>query len=313
MFTKFYAALNSLLLSVSRQKIRGVLKISYISNPQNMKELFDKVCVKTSKLVTNSYSTSFSLGIRFLGKDLREPIYNIYGFVRFADEIVDSFHDYDKEQLLKEFKQATYQAIERGISLNPILHSFQMSVNQYQIDKNLIDTFLKSMEMDLNKKSYDVEGYKAYILGSAEVVGLMCLKVFLRGNQKKYDDLKPYAMALGSAFQKINFLRDLHADYLGMGRVYFPDFELSNLNAHSKEELEKDIEQDFKKGFEGIKLLPKDSRLGVYVAYVYYYNLLKKIKGLKPERILKERISIPNPQKMMLFARCYVKHRLNLI
>lgn len=278
-----------------------------------MKELFDNVCVKTSKLVTNSYSTSFSLGIRFLHKDFREPIYNIYGFVRFADEIVDTFHDYDKGQLLKEFKQETYQAIQRGISLNPILNSFQMVVNQYQIDLQLIDTFLKSMEMDLEKKSYDAEGYKEYILGSAEVVGLMCLKVFLRGDQKKYEELKPYAMALGSAFQKINFLRDLHADYLGMGRVYFPGVELSKLNPQTKAALEADIEKDFNKGLEGIKMLPKEVRLGVYVAYIYYRKLLKKIKTLQPERILKERISIANPQKMLLFAGCYLRHSLNII
>jgi len=278
-----------------------------------MKQLFDTVSIKTSKLVTNSYSTSFSLGIRFLHKDFREPIYGIYGFVRFADEIVDTFHDYDKGQLLKEFKEETYQAIERGISLNPILNSFQMVVNTYQIDMKLIDTFLKSMEMDLEKKEYDLEGYKEYILGSAEVVGLMCLKVFVRGDQKKYDELKPYAMALGSAFQKINFLRDLHADYLGMGRVYFPGVELSQLNPQTKAELEADIEKDFNKGMEGIKLLSKDSRLGVYVAYIYYRKLLKKIKSLKPERILKERVSIPNPQKMVLFAGCYLRHSLNII
>lgn len=278
-----------------------------------MKQLFDNVCVKTSKLVTNSYSTSFSLGIRFLGKDLREPIYNIYGFVRFADEIVDTFHEYDKGQLLKEFKEETYHAIDRGISLNPILNSFQMVVNEYRIDRQLIDTFLKSMEMDLDKKSYDSEGYKEYILGSAEVVGLMCLKVFVKGNEKQYQELTPYAMALGSAFQKINFLRDLHADYLGMGRVYFPGLELSDLNSKTKAELEKDIEEDFAKGFQGIKLLPKESRLGVYVAYMYYHKLLMKIKALQPEKILKERISIPNPQKMILFAGCYVKHSLNMI
>lgn len=278
-----------------------------------MKELFDTVSIKTSKMVTKSYSTSFSLGIRFLHSHFREPIYSIYGFVRFADEIVDTFHEYDKKILLDEFKLETYRSIERGISLNPVLNSFQKVVNQYQIDLKLIETFLKSMEMDLEKKNYDEAGYKEYILGSAEVVGLMCLKVFVKGDQKMYEDLTPYAMALGSAFQKINFLRDLHADYLGMGRVYFPHIELSQLDPQTKAALEKDIELDFAKGLEGIKLLPKDSRFGVYVAYIYYSKLLHKIKSLQPERILEERISIPNSQKMALFASSYVRHSLNLL
>ena len=195
-----------------------------------MKQLFDNVSIKTSKLVTNCYSTSFSLGIKFLHKQFQDPIYSIYGFVRFADEIVDSFHDYNKKELLSEFKAETYRSIERGISLNPVLNSFQYVVNKYDIDLKLIETFLKSMEMDLEKKEYDAEGYKEYILGSAEVVGLMCLKVFVNGDKTKYDQLSPYAMSLGSAFQKINFLRDLHADYLGMGRVYFPNIELTKLD-----------------------------------------------------------------------------------
>ena len=278
-----------------------------------MKQLFDNVSIKTSKMVTNCYSTSFSLGIRFLHKQFRDPIYSIYGFVRFADEIVDTFHDYNKKLLLDEFKEETHKAIDRGISLNPVLNSFQMVVNQYQIDRKLIDTFLKSMEMDLDKKAYDAEGYKEYILGSAEVVGLMCLKVFVRGDQKKYEELTPYAMALGSAFQKINFLRDLHADYLGMGRVYFPNVELSKLNPETKAALEADIELDFNKGLEGIKMLPKDSRFGVYVAYIYYRKLLNKIQSLQPDKILEERISIPKTQKMALFASCYVRHSLNLL
>jgi phytoene synthase len=278
-----------------------------------MKQLFDTVSLKTSKMVTNSYSTSFSLGIKFLDKKFHYPIYSIYGFVRFADEIVDSFHDYDKAELLAEFKADTYKAIEKGISLNPILNSFQKVVNDYKIDLHLIETFLKSMEMDLDKKEYDAEGYKNYILGSAEVVGLMCLKVFVSGDQKMYEALKPYAMALGSAFQKINFLRDLHADYLGMGRVYFPNIELSQLNASTKAELEKDIEIDFNKGLEGIKMLPKNSRFGVYVAYIYYRKLLNKIQSLNHTRILEERISIPNSQKIALFASSYVRHRLNLL
>jgi phytoene/squalene synthetase len=278
-----------------------------------MKQLFDNVSIKTSKMVTNSYSTSFSLGIKFLHKQFQDPIYSIYGFVRFADEIVDTFHDFNKKELLDEFKLETYRAIERGISLNPVLNSFQKVVNDFKIDHKLIETFLKSMEMDLEKKEYSEEAYKDYILGSAEVVGLMCLRVFVKGNQKMYEDLTPYAMALGSAFQKINFLRDLHADYLGMGRVYFPNVELKELDPQTKAALEDDIEIDFNKGLEGIKLLPKDSRFGVYVAYIYYRKLFNKIKSLHPERILEERIRIPNSQKMALFASSYVRHSLNLL
>ncbi len=278
-----------------------------------MKQLFDNVSIKTSKMVTNSYSTSFSLGIKFLHKQFQDPIYSIYGFVRFADEIVDTFHDFNKKELLDEFKLETHRAIERGISLNPVLNSFQKVVNDYKIDVKLVDTFLKSMEMDLEKKEYSEEAYKDYILGSAEVVGLMCLRVFVKANQKMYDDLTPYAMALGSAFQKINFLRDLHADYLGMGRVYFPNVELKELDPQTKAALEDDIEIDFNKGLEGIKLLPKDSRFGVYVAYIYYRKLFNKIKSLHPERILEERIRIPNSQKMALFASSYVRHSLNLL
>ena len=276
-----------------------------------MKELFDNVSLKTSKLVTNSYSTSFSLGIRFLNKELHDPIYSIYGFVRFADEIVDTFHQYNKEELLEEFKQETYKSIQRGISLNPILNSFQKVINDFKIDLNLIDTFLKSMEMDLEQKTYDAEGYKNYILGSAEVVGLMCLKVFVKGDEAQYKELTPYAMALGSAFQKINFLRDLHADYQGMGRMYFPNIDLSQLDDETKSALEKDIDLDFDKGLEGIKLLPKNARFGVYVAYIYYRKLLIKIKSMHYKRILEERVSIPNSQKMVLFASSYVKHRFN--
>jgi phytoene synthase len=278
-----------------------------------MKQLFDSVSIKTSKLVTNSYSTSFSLGIKFLHKEFQDPIYSIYGFVRFADEIVDTFHDYNKKELLEEFKLETYLSISRGISLNPVLNSFQKVVNDYKIDHKLIDTFLRSMEMDLEKKEYDAEGYKDYILGSAEVVGLMCLRVFVNGDQKMYDELTPYAMSLGSAFQKINFLRDLHADYLGMGRVYFPNVELTKLDSKTKAALEDDIELDFNKGLEGIKLLPKNSRFGVYVAYIYYRKLFIKIKSLQPERILEERIRIPNSQKIVLFASSYVRHSLNLL
>lgn len=278
-----------------------------------MMELFDKVSLRTSKLVTNQYSTSFSLGIRFLNKDFREPIYAIYGFVRFADEIVDTFHQHDKKELLEEFKNETFSAIKRGISLNPILNSFQKVVNDYKIDHWLIETFLKSMAMDLDKTKYDLNGFKEYILGSAEVVGLMCLKIFVRGDQKRYEELKDDAMALGSAFQKINFLRDLQADYKGMGRIYFPELTIDKLNSTTKAEIEKDIEADFDKGLNGIKKLPKDARLGVYVAYIYYISLFDKIKKLQPETILNERVRIPDSQKFLLFAGSYLRNSINLL
>lgn len=278
-----------------------------------MKAIFDNVSKKASKMVTRQYSTSFSLGIQFLNKDFHEPIYGIYGFVRFADEIVDSFHDFNKAVLLDEFKKETYLSIERGISLNPILNSFQKTVNDFGIEKELIDTFLKSMEMDLVKKDYTEEGYKEYILGSAEVVGLMCLRVFTEGNKELYDKLKPYAMSLGSAFQKINFLRDLNADYIGMGRIYFPNVNMQELNEETKAAIEKDIEADFDMGLQGIKMLPKKARLGVYVAYIYYRSLFNKIKKLKASHILEERIRIPNPQKVALFAGSYLRNSLNIL
>ncbi len=278
-----------------------------------MKALFDKVSYKTSKMVTRQYSTSFSLGIQFLHKDFHKPIYGIYGFVRFADEIVDTFHDFDKPSLLEEFKHETYSAIERGISLNPVLNSFQEVVNEYGIEKELIATFLKSMEMDLHKKTYSEEGYKEYILGSAEVVGLMCLRVFTENNKSLYENLKPYAMALGSAFQKINFLRDLNADYKGMGRIYFPNANMDELNDQTKAEIEADIEKDFDNGLTGIKMLPKKARLGVYVAYIYYRSLFNKIKKLKASHIMEERIRIPNGQKLALFAGSYLRNSLNIL
>ncbi len=278
-----------------------------------MKVLFDTISNKASKMVTRQYSTSFSLGIQFLHKDFHKPIYGIYGFVRFADEIVDSFHDFDKAVLLEEFKHETFTSIDRGISLNPILNSFQEVVNKYNIEPELTSTFLKSMEMDLEKKNYTDEGYKEYILGSAEVVGLMCLRVFTEGDHKLYDQLKPYAMSLGSAFQKINFLRDLNADYKGMGRVYFPNVNLDELNDETKAEIEKDIEADFNTGLAGIKMLPKKARLGVYVAYIYYRSLFNKIKKLKASHIMQERIRIPNGQKVALFAGSYLRNSLNIL
>lgn len=278
-----------------------------------MKQLFDQVSSKCSKIATTSYSTSFSLGIRCLAPALRDPICGIYGFVRFADEIVDTFHDYDKAELLERFKKDTYQAIEEGISLNPILNSFQHVVRKYNVDHELIDQFLYSMEMDLTQQHYDQEKFETYILGSAEVVGLMCLKVFCKGDQAQYDELKPYAMKLGSAFQKINFLRDLEADYVDMGRTYFPGLEMSEFNMENKKTIEEDIEEDFKMGFEGIKKLPQSAKFGVYLAYVYYYNLFKKIKKTHPAHVLNQRIRIPNQRKLSILCYSYVKHRLNLI
>jgi len=278
-----------------------------------MKALFDTVSRNTSKLVTRQYSTSFSLGIRFLDKDFHAPVYGIYGFVRLADEIVDSFHAYDKETLLDEFKADTYLSIKRKISLNPVLNSFQEVVNAYSIEKELIDAFLKSMSMDLEKKTHCPDSYKEYIMGSAEVVGLMCLKVFTENNAHLYDNLRPFAMSLGSAFQKINFLRDLKDDYAGMGRLYFPNVEMTELDETIKAEIERDIEKDFNKALAGIRMLPKKARLGVYVAYIYYRSLFNKIKKLKVSHILKERIRIPDSQKMILFARSYLRNSLNLL
>ncbi len=278
-----------------------------------MKTLFDSVSHEMSQLTTKRYSTSFSLGISFLHKDLHQPIYAIYGFVRFADEIVDSFHDFDKEALLADFKQQTYAAIDKGISLNPILNSFQWAVNAYQIPFELIETFLQSMEMDLDKKAYDVGNYEQYILGSAEVVGLMCLKVFVNGDEAEYNRLKPAAMKLGSAFQKINFLRDLKADYQELGRTYFPKIDLNAFDTTVKKEIEADIEIDFQLGYEGIKQLPKNARFGVYMAYIYYYKLFKKIKTTTADTILNERVRIPNNKKYRLFLTSYVRHNLNML
>ncbi len=278
-----------------------------------MKELFDTVSLNCSKLVTRSYSTSFSLGIKFLDRKFHYPIYAIYGFVRAADEIVDSFHDYPKAKLLNELRAQTYQAIEEGISTNPLLNSFQWVVNKYAIERELIDTFLQSMDMDLHKQQYDQDKYELYIKGSAEVVGLMCLRVFCEGDQQRYQQLKEPAMKLGSAFQKINFLRDLKSDFQGLGRTYFPKIDLEQFDTKCKQEIEQDIAADFEAGYQGILKLPKGARFGVYVAYVYYKSLLKKIGKTPPETILHKRIRIPNPEKYLLFLSSYFKHRLNLI
>jgi phytoene/squalene synthetase len=278
-----------------------------------MKHVFDNLSQEMSELTTKRYSTSFSLGIRMLSKEIQQPIYSIYGFVRFADEIVDTFHDFNKEMLLADFRKQTYEAIAQGISLNPILNSFQWAVNKYQIPHELVETFLESMKMDLNKQAYDEEQYKKYILGSAEVVGLMCLKIFVDGDNTEYERLKPAAMKLGSAFQKINFLRDLNADYKTLGRVYFPGIDMNEFNATVKHDIENDIEADFHAGYLGILELPKKARFGVYLAYIYYYKLFTKIKNTPAKVILHERIRIPNNRKVGLLLSSYVRHNLNLL
>ncbi|MGC1243346.1 MAG: phytoene/squalene synthase family protein [Chryseosolibacter sp.] len=278
-----------------------------------MKALFDEVSIRCSRLTTNAYSTSFSLGIYCLERPLRDPIYTVYGFVRFADEIVDTFHEYNKASLFERFKESTREAIEERISLNPILNSFQATVHQYQIEWGLIDRFLKSMEMDLYRKSYDDDGFRDYITGSAEVVGLMCLRVFCNGNKELYEQLKAPAMSLGSAFQKVNFLRDLKADFAVMGRCYFPGVEVNRFNEQSKKEIEKSIEIDFRHAFDGIKRLPRSARFGVYMAYMYYLALFKKIRNTPSEKVLHRRIRIPNRHKATLLAYSFVKHQLNMI
>jgi phytoene/squalene synthetase len=278
-----------------------------------MIENFHSASEICSRAVTKKYSTSFSSAIRMLHRDLRTPIFNIYGFVRFADEIVDSFHDHDKVVLLEEFKRETFDAIERGISLNPILNSFQRTVNEYHIDHKLIVAFFKSMEMDLSKFSYDEQGYREYIYGSAEVVGLMCLYVFCEGKQALYDKLEASARSLGSAFQKVNFLRDVKADYHGLSRIYFPGCDFNNFTTESKQKIEEDILHDFRSAYEGILHLPFKARFGVYVAYKYYLSLFKKIRRLKPARILHSRIRIANYHKAMIILRAGLKNQLRLI
>jgi len=265
-----------------------------------MKIIFDNVSAKCSKVVTTSYSTSFSLGIRFLDSKHREAIYAIYGFVRLADEIVDSFHDYDKAKLLSKFKRDCYEAIEEKISLNPILNAFQSVVNQYQIPSELIDLFLESMEMDLRQEEYTPQKYDRYILGSAQVVGLMCLLVFVQGDRQRYDQLKESAMKLGSAFQKINFLRDLKADYNELSRSYFPGVDLSQFSIAEKSLIEKEISAEFDEALKGIRQLPKQSRKGVYLAYIYYKKLFDKIKKKTADQIMSERIRISNARKFAL-------------
>ncbi|WP_189359331.1 phytoene/squalene synthase family protein [Algibacter mikhailovii] len=279
-----------------------------------MKSLFDSVSYKSSKIVTKTYSTSFSLATKMLYSSIRGDIYNIYGFVRFADEIVDSFHDYDKEALFNRFSEDLDLALKNRISLNPILNSFQHTFHKYGLERELVDAFMQSMRLDLHKTDYltDAE-YKAYIYGSADVVGLMCLKVFVKGNTEKYNELKDTAMALGSAFQKVNFLRDLKADYEGLNRTYFPNTDLKNLNESSKQNIIDDIEADFEKGLSGIKKLPIEAKFGVFMAYRYYSQLLKKLKKTPALKIKDSRIRVSNPKKIELLMRSYVKYQLNLM
>lgn len=278
-----------------------------------MMDLFTKSAFDCSELITKQYSTSFSLGIRTLAKKYRKPIYAIYGFVRYADEIVDTFHDHDKKHLLERFEKDTFKAIEEGISLNPILHSFQAVVNAYKIDHALIKAFLKSMWMDLDKKTYEEGEYETYIYGSAEVVGLMCLYVFCEGDQKEYEELLIPAKHLGSAFQKVNFLRDIKSDFDERGRVYFPGVDFDRFSAKDKEDIQADIQADFKASLIGIKNLPHGARGGVYLAYIYYLALFKKITRLSHTRIKSERIRVPNFNKLILLFRSYFRHKLNLI
>ena len=279
-----------------------------------VKDFYDIVSYDCSKLVTQRYSTSFSLGTRLLSNSIRVHIYNIYGFVRFADEIVDSFHEFNKVDLLNRFEEDLMHAISNKISLNPILNSFQFTVNEKKIDIELIKSFLKSMRMDLTKNNYKTKKeYDEYIYGSADVVGLMCLKVFVDGNNSKYEKLKPYAMSLGSAFQKVNFLRDLNADFKNLDRTYFPNLNLSNFDEESKINIINEIEKDFNHALKGIFMLPESSRLGVYTAYKYYRKLLIKLKKTPSVKIQSARIRVPNYQKMGVLAQSFVKFHLNLL
>lgn len=279
-----------------------------------MKSIFDKVSNDCSKLVIKRYSTSFYFSSSLLSKTIRQDIFNIYGFVRLADEIVDTFHEYPKKELLEDFEKELWRSVDNKISLNPILNSFQHTVNKYSIPKDLINSFLDSMKMDLEKKEYNsVEEYKKYIYGSADVVGLMCLKVFVKGSESSFAELSPFAISLGSAFQKVNFLRDLKDDSNVLNRVYFPNVDMNNFNEKSKKEIILEIEKDFENAVKGIVKLPKNSKFAVYIAYRYYNKLLKKLKRTSSENIVKKRIRIHNLQKFIVIARSYVKYQLNLI
>lgn len=279
----------------------------------NSIELYDSVCLKASRSTTRTYSTSFSLGVRSLHRRFRDPIHAIYGFVRFADEIVDTFHTHDKRDLLDRFRSETGRAIAEGISLNPILHSYQRVVNNYGIERELWETFLHSMEMDLSDTAHDQGSYERYILGSAEVVGLMCLRVFCEGDDALYQRLRPAAMRLGAAFQKVNFLRDIKDDHLSLGRTYFPGVDVRNMSHAEKRAIEKDIQDDLDVALEGIRRLPDGARFGVYVAYVYYTALFQKIKRLPTERILQERIRVRNRRKLALLTTSYLRHSFGML
>lgn len=279
-----------------------------------MKYLFDKISFDCSRNVTKSYSTSFSSAVKMLAPNIRQDIYNIYGFVRFADEIVDSFHDYNKEELFSLFENDLELALKNKISLNPILNAFQYTVTKYDIPKELIAAFMKSMKLDLTKTEYKTESeYNEYIFGSADVVGLMCLKVFVKGDDLKYETLKDSAMRLGSAFQKVNFLRDLKADFEDLNRTYFPNTDLSKLDEVSKLKIIEEIEADFKAGYEGLIHLPMEAKFGVYTAYIYYKKLLSKLKSTPSAEIKNTRIRVSNYQKYGLFAKCYFTYKLNII
>ncbi len=279
-----------------------------------MKAIFDKVSYSCSKIVTESYSTSFALATKMLDSSIRGDIYNIYGFVRFSDEIVDTFHDYEKHALFDNFESSLDDALESKISLNPILNSFQHTYHKYKIPYHLVASFMKSMRMDLTKSIYlSDEEYKAYIYGSADVVGLMCLRVFVKGDEQKYEQLKDSAMALGSAFQKVNFLRDLKEDFEDLNRTYFPNTDLNELDEASKNEIVEDIKADFRRGYEGILLLPQEAKFGVYTAYKYYYKLLKKLQKTPSLEIKNTRIRVPNYEKIGLLAKSYVNYKLHLV
>lgn len=278
-----------------------------------MKSLFDEVSLKCSEITTKYYSTSFSLGIRLLDKEIHSPIYSIYGFVRLADEIVDSFHEFDKAKLLNEFTESTKQAIENKISLNPILNSFQEVVNKYNIEWEHIQDFLSSMESDLNQKKHDEDSYKQYIKGSAEAVGLMCLRVFCNNNNKLYNELEKYAIYLGSVFQKVNFIRDISADYNELKRVYFPQLNINEFNEEEKNKIEDDIEKEFNLALIGIKQLPKSAKKGVFLAYSYYYSLFKKIKHTPADKIMTKRIRIPNFTKFLILIKVQLLNMFKLI
>ena len=277
-----------------------------------MMELYDQTTLECAKLITQRYSTSFTLGIKTLDKKLHFPIYSIYGFVRYADEIVDTFHNHDKADLLRRFKNDTYTAIEEKVSLNPVLHAFQLVVNKYHIDRELIEAFLYSMELDLQEKTYDQAGYEEYIYGSAEVVGLMCLKVFCKGNQEEYERLLPSAKRLGAAFQKVNFIRDIKSDFEDRGRVYFPGVDFTTFSKSAKELIEADIQADFDAALIGIKQLPKEARMGVYLAYKYYLKLFRKIKNCPSSKIKEQRIRIPNGKKFAILLSTYFSQRLGV-